>query len=311
MARACWDLAGIAVAGECRSDPLWRCWQNIFAAAAPADGATIRLSAAAGPVPDVPPPAELLLAAPGQAFYRHEAALLLHLPQVALLSMDPRDAHSTLLLAPPYQSSEPLVEDLLAVALAPHLRRRDRFLLHAFGAAHSDGGVILVGDSGAGKTTSGMALLAAGWGLLGNDVVQFDGAGMLYGYPGRIAAAPESMARFAATAALAGEGPAGKLRFAAEEIWPGCRRASAPPARILFPRIVNRPDCALQPLSAAEALARLLPHTLDRWDAPLLGAHLAAAEALVRRAPAADLLLGRHLAGLADLLRPARSTTSR
>ena len=303
MARGSWHFHGVDVRGTCAADALWRCWTRIFAGLPAARAVAITLDGRAGPVPETALTAEPSVVVGTQHFWREETTLHMHIPGVAMIGMDLPAATSTFWVAPAYQTHEPLVEDLLAVALAPHLRRQGRYLLHAFGAAWEGQGVLLVGDSGAGKTTSGLALLAAGWQLLGNDVVQFDAEGGLHGYPGRVAATLPSLARFAATAPLHGPLSAGKLRFPAEAVWPGCRRAHAVPAQILFPRIVDQARCTLRPLTPAEALGRLLPHTLDRWDAALLGDHLAAAEVLVRRAPAAELLLGRHMDDLPGLLR--------
>jgi hypothetical protein len=51
-------------------------------------------------------------------------------------------------------------EDVVAIGLSPLLRRRGMFLIHAFAAAPTPyhAGVVLIGDIGAGKTTTGLAM---------------------------------------------------------------------------------------------------------------------------------------------------------
>ena len=61
-------------------------------------------------------------------------------------------------------------EDLTTMALAPVLRRRGIYLIHAFSAAANGQALLLCGASGSGKTTTGLALCAAGMQLLANDI---------------------------------------------------------------------------------------------------------------------------------------------
>ena len=62
-----------------------------------------------------------------------------------------------------------LLRNLVLNALAPLLRRHGIFPLHGFAAARGDRAAVLVGRSGSGKTTAGLALVRSGWEFLSND----------------------------------------------------------------------------------------------------------------------------------------------
>jgi hypothetical protein len=61
------------------------------------------------------------------------------------------------------------LENLLIRPLASLLLRRDYHIIHSFTVARDGRAVLLAGQSMSGKTTTGLALLGAGWEFLGND----------------------------------------------------------------------------------------------------------------------------------------------
>lgn len=188
-----------------------------------------------------------------------------------------------------------ILEDLIAISLSPHLRRRQKFLLHAFAAAKDGKGVLLVGGIGAGKTTTGLSLLNAGWRLLSNDSPVVGTNGRIQQYPGVLAAYPESFAHFPALAHLATGVVSGngrqKISVTAESVWPDVWLGETAVHAICFPKIEDRPEHALTPLGKPAALARLLPHAVEQWDKAMIPAHLKILRQLVESAPAYDLHL--------------------
>jgi hypothetical protein len=82
----------------------------------------------------------------------------------ALIEVDPNPGVSDFLVALP----------LLGSVMATLLQRRGLFVLHASAAAINGQGIGLLGDKGAGKSTTAGAIVAAGHALLSDDVVALD-----------------------------------------------------------------------------------------------------------------------------------------
>jgi hypothetical protein len=205
-------------------------------------------------------------------------------------------------------------DDILIIVLGPLLRRRGFYSLHAFAASREGLAVLLVGDIGAGKTTTGLSLLEAGWKLISNDsplLRQEGGKVLACAYPGLLAAHDDTLARFAALQRFQGDpgAPAAKRVFAAHEAFGGAIWQQQARVRLLlFPQI--EPGLAAsraEPLAAPEALLALLPNSIERWDRDYISPYLAILRILVRQAPAYRLRLApdvRALPGLVTQLLP-------
>jgi hypothetical protein len=220
-------------------------------------------------------------------------------------------------------------------------------LIHAFASAlprlqaqsaPTPNGILIIGNIGAGKTTTGMALLNAGWKLLSNDSPIINAGVEILSYPGVLAAYPDTLARFEATAPFAvgadlrvGPSAGGehvglsrgehtgsplhdgaprpkKLTIPAERIWPDVWLDRAPVAAIFFPQIESRPEHALERLSQPEALRLVLPHAIEQWDRAMIPAHLALLNRLIQTAPAYRLRLGPDTSTLPAIIETAVST---
>jgi hypothetical protein len=238
-------------------------------------------------------------------YYLEGDTVTAHFPRFGQLRLDLARGFTEGQLARAALETYGVLEDLIAIALSPHLRRRGLFLLHAFAAARAARAVLLVGDIGAGKTTTGMTLLNAGWKLLSNDSPILNGAEAL-SYPGLLAAYSDTLARFPVTAHLSTIPPPAegrqKLTLAAETIWPEVWLERAPVAAILFPHIEPRAEHFLEPLRPPDALRMLLPHAIEQWDTAMIPAHLAGLSQLVQAAPAYRLRLAPDVSTLPNLL---------
>ena len=156
--------------------------------------------------------------------------------------------------------------------------------------------VLIIGDIGAGKTTTGLALLHAGWKLLSNDspILTADaGVVSVLAYPGLLSAYPDTLARFSELGSLILLAPVReKTIFAAEAVYPDVWLSATSAGVLLFPQIENRPEHALEPLSPPEALQLILPHAIEQWDRAMIPSHLALLTQLIQTTPAYRLRLG-------------------
>ncbi|MCP5060198.1 MAG: hypothetical protein GY937_26155 [bacterium] len=144
------------------------------------------------------------------------------------------------------------------------LRRFGRFGLHANCLFHDGRGFLLVGPSGAGKTTLSIALLRQGWRLVADDtlVLRRTGAAVdALALRGGLSCTPQTAAIFPELASAVEEGPAlagGKRLADVDELFPGVTVRQCRPSVILFARISRRSATELQPIDAADAMVSLL-----------------------------------------------------
>ena len=316
-----WDLHSVTINSDWNDDDLGERWQASFGSRPPVEGDAhlafdLDLISAIPPPPPGPPQfrqTDLI------EYYTEGESVIAHFPRYGQLRLDLAEGitHGEIVRAA--LDTYGVFEDLIAIGLSPHLRRRGMYLMHAFAATltphpspvperHGDGrGVLIVGEIGSGKTTTGMALLDAGWKLLSNDSPIINATGEILSYPGLLAAYPNTLHRFDSTrhliplTAYANR----KVTFPAESIWPDVWAESATPAAILFPQIEQRDDHALEPLRQPETLRMLLPHAIEQWDRDMIPAHLALLNQLVQAAPAFRLRLGPETSALPALIESA------
>jgi hypothetical protein len=182
------------------------------------------------------------------------------------------------------------VREALSISAALLLARQHRALLHGAGVVAPDGGAwVLVGDTHSGKTTTCANLVRAGHGYLADDqvVVHADDAGALVatGLPRRFTL-DDGFARGESLGVRSPVDPDALLG-------PGRRRAAAPLAGVLFPRVEAHEPTRVEPASAAHALTQLLENS------PWLAADARSARPLlallarIARLPVRGLRLGR------------------
>ena len=207
-----WNLHGLFIEGTTNDAALGDRWQASFASLTEDSANTDPdLSFALTLVPSVPSvpartpqfrEAELL------EYFLDGHVVIAHFPRYGQLRLDLANGTTEGQLVPEALIAYGVFEDLVAIGLSPHLRRRGLFLIHAFAASPpSNGGdrggaVLLVGGIGSGKTTTGMSLLDAGWKLLSNDSPIVNASADILSYPGLLAAYPDTFARFETTTRL-------------------------------------------------------------------------------------------------------------
>ncbi len=299
-ARRRWQMHGLTIEGSWSAPEIGERWCATFAplpltAATPDLGIQLSLVAQVPAAPSATPnftQGDLL------AYYLQGPLVLAHFPRFGQLELDLAHGTTRGVITLAALATYGVFEDLLAIGLSPHLRRRGQFLLHAFAAAPAANApaVLIIGDIGAGKTTTGLALLHAGWKLLSNDspILTADaGVVSVLAYPGLLSAYPDTLARFSELGSLILLAPVReKTIFAAEAVYPDVWLSATSAGVLLFPQIENRPEHALEPLSPPEALQLILPHAIEQWDRAMIPSHLALLTQLIQTTPAYRLRLG-------------------
>jgi hypothetical protein len=154
----------------------------------------------------------------------------------------------------------------LTLSLFELLKRRDRFAVHAGAVARDGRAILIAGPSGVGKTTLAVAAALDGFELLGDDMALLrhqrgeDSIGL--------AAFPDEIDLAAGTIDFFGElepaladvqpGLSGKRSLHPLDL-PGVRIAwTARPAALVFPTAIRARPAKIRPISADDALARLV-----------------------------------------------------
>lgn len=155
-----------------------------------------------------------------------------------------------------------LASGMLHVGFCLLLREYGVFDAHAATALWKHRTLVVLGDAGAGKTTTLLGLMAAGASYLGDDRVlirSYAGGVELLGYPRDFHLAPQTLRAHS----YLGDRPAaaidGKVRVAPRRAFPGrFSTRAAGPVVFLAPRVVDQATTSLARLDSAEAFGLLL-----------------------------------------------------
>ncbi len=181
-------------------------------------------------------------------------------------------------------------------------------LLHAAAVGTTDGGLLLVGKGGSGKSNTALACLASSLGFAGDDVCAVgmeDGDPVAHSLYATARTRPQDWKRLPFLEALSHQavGP-GEDEKALYFLLPAFARQMirrVPVRAILLPRVGGGPSSRLQPASPTAALLAIAPVTTTLL--PDAGPEIfQSVGQLVRRVPCYDLQLGTDVAGLQALL---------
>lgn len=175
-----------------------------------------------------------------------------------------------------WSSPLPVQRELFLISVLMLMQRKRVHGLHAVALVNSGVGLLVVGDSGAGKTTTGLALIRNGWSYLSDDAV---GLSVLSG--GREVGAVAFRRGFSCTReswdALSTNTAADRDGYQlARDKWlidisefaPGKQAYSCVPRVVAFPVVTKHKTSSVTMLDDTEGLLRLLPQsagiTVDR-----------------------------------------------
>lgn len=259
---------------------------------------------------------------PGQqgtlsAYRLNNNQILLHFHAGALIDVSlPQQSYSSTHHTPPAQASgvlsglalrRELVEDITYTSLAPLLRRKGYFLLHAFAAAKNGHCLLIVGPTQSGKTTTGLCLILNGWQLLSNDAVLLearpDGVYAL-ATPGDVGIRPKSFKLLPELANLRPlDHPINQpFNITGEDLVSGRWSEPVRIHTIVSPQIKQISRSYVKPQARALCFANLMRESVDRWDESAFDHHINILQQLSSQVSPYDLFLGPDLDQLPDLL---------
>lgn len=267
-----------------------------------------------------PPPPSMPVISAGElvSYYGAGDLVAVRLPKYGLITVDLRQNRLVGAVTRSCLEVYGVFEDVLMISLAPLYRRRGWFPLHAFAGLSPSGQVALIsGHMGSGKTTTGLALLSAGWKLLSNDsplLTEVAGEIQVLAYPGQLSAFDDSLARFAALRKFI---PANaeepqldllaldrqKRVFRAEDVFdsPWAERGVA--GGLFLPQVVpGLAQSELVEVPPTEAVLHLLPQGVEGWDKEAIGHSLQLLTRLVAQVPCYHLRLAPQVEQLPELL---------
>lgn len=193
---------------------------------------------------------------------------------------------------------------LFTQALQAALRRADMFELHAAAAASPTGtGLLFIGDSGSGKSTLTMRLAGAGWRYLTDDSLLLrQTEARLFVSPLRrvFALSPQTLNACGLDSRLS-QTTEDKIALEPAALFPAGRIAQCEPRHLVFPKLTQQPRSALQPLTQANAMMRLLYHSpWACFDTLTSRAHIKRLTRLAQSTQAWELNAGRDLLEVPD-----------
>jgi len=309
------DVHGLSISFETDSHFLYERFLTIYghlpSATETDDGVSIQWQLHNQPMAPLPPPATPAISEDRLvSHYGNNTKILIRMPKYGLLTVDFDTKRISGVVTRNCLDVYGAFEDVMLISLAPLYRRRGWFPLHAFAALTPNGKTALItGQMGAGKTTTGLSLLCAGWKLLSNDspLLHLHGNSVeVLAYPGQLSAFDDSLARFERLKKFipAGENVDRQKRvFNAEEAFKEPWADAGLAGGVFFPQVVpGLEHSELVPVSPAEAMVQLMPQGIEGWDKATMQQSLQLLGKLVEQAPCYILRLSPRVEQLPELI---------
>lgn len=214
------------------------------------------------------------------------------------LYVNPERATASCFLASDFLSYSPFEKrEFFLLGLLMLLRPYGCYGLHACGLERSGVGVLLVGASGSGKTTTSLSLVQSGWQYLSDDAVLLtslaDDIVKATAFRRGFSCTPETLVRFPDLTGDSDFGdPDGKRVVHPGDTF-GSFTTTCVPSLIVFPKVTAASQTTLRPLTAADSLIRLSQQSAGiMTDAAVSQRQLELLKNLTEQTQSFELLLG-------------------
>lgn len=215
------------------------------------------------------------------------------------LHVTPGDNEASCFLAPDFFDHSPFEQrEFFLLALLMLLRPHGLYGLHACGLRRERVGLLIVGVSGSGKTTTSLNLIRRGWRYLSDDAVLLRYAAKgsaveALAFRRGFSCTPKTLAHFPELTGDAEFGDPGGKRIVYPDDAFGSFATSCTPSLILFPT-VSGGRTSLRPLRASHGLVRLSQQSAGiMTDTRVSQQQLLLLQALSAQARSFELHLGR------------------
>ena len=243
------------------------------------------------------------------AYFDESQQLYLEVPGRGRALCDVK-SHRVQISYPESEASDPwlLAHLFFTVPLAELLKRRGLYMVHAAGLAVGGKGLLVAGQSGAGKTTLALALLRAGFDFLADDTVflSLGNSGLrILAFPDEVDVTAQTLGFFPELQRLTHASKAsGRLKqpVCATSLYQARPCWECAPEAIIFPQPGKSSRSILTPMPKAEALVQLVCNVL-RTEPRSSQAHLDALAGLVNTSRCYRLQTGKDFDRLPGLLR--------
>jgi hypothetical protein len=218
--------------------------------------------------------------------------------------------HATRHVSVSYSTAEPdpaalLSQAFFTIPLAEMLKQFGLFMVHAAGMSLAGKGLLVAGQSGAGKTTLTLALLRGGFEFLADDTVFLTGKNRIMAFPDECAITAQTAEFFPELQLLQGVTKTNgtpKHPFCVSRLFGIKPCWECLPQVIVFPKPSPVRQSILTPMPKADALIELMCNVL-RTEPHASQAHLDALATLVKSCQCYRLQTGRDFDHLPTLLK--------
>lgn len=251
------------------------------------------------------------------AYHLGGEQILLHFPKGGLVRL-PKNQEDSAEIDPieaeilPQLLHAELLDDLTTLSLSPILRQHGYYMIHSSGAALNGKGMLFIGESKSGKTTTCLNLVLNGWSLLSNDVIilrRKEDRFYVYPLPDLITIRPNTLKLLPELSQLIQQQEtysriSNEIYLSTAKLFPDQWAHPSELVAICFPEVAEQQESTLSLLPRSVTLAHLLETSLDCWDSDGISDHVTFLTTLAQQLPAYRLLLGQHVQALPATLSP-------